>query len=623
MHTNTHQKILDLSPQAILALDEQLTIVYANRAAEEVLQTVSKGIPLNTLSLSDIGLTSIEASSVPSGANLPEHSLSFSFASLGDGDGYTVTVHSESSGLHKINDQMLHIAQGIAGGDLSARINTNILNAEATETAESFNNCLLLIEESTNELLDDILLLADCNFNADIKTTSNSPLGKFSGPLETTFSNLNEALSQTINFSEVIGHASTDIASDNRELSERTRQQSAELESTSASMEELSSTVVANSDNASRASELAKSTHSLVQQGQDYVEKMVDAMSSVKKSSSRIEGIISVINEIAFQTNILSLNAAIEAAQAGEHGRGFAVVATEVRNLAQRSADAAKEIKQLISESGDIVTGGQKVATSVQKQMVQIVISMDETNQLMSEISTATQEQSAGIGLANKAITNIDTINQQNTQLVERLAANTINMDQKVNFLIDTAHIFNLKDSSNGLSHPLHVEASTIAQKSAKDLGAALELAVQKRQITYEQLFSNEYQPIPNTEPPKVSSHFDTLTDAIFPPIQEAVLENNPFLVLAAATDINGYIPTHNLCFSKPLTGDPKVDLAGNRTKRIFSDRVGLNSGLNTNPCILQIYRRDTGELMFDVSSPIIVGGRHWGACRVGYKFDT
>jgi len=623
MHINTHQKILDSSPQAILALNNELTIVYANHAAEELLQTASKGAPLNTLTLGDIGLTSIEASSVPTSANLPEHSLFFSFASLGNEEGYTVAIHSESSELRKINEQMLHIAQGIAGGDLSTRLNTSTLNAEATETAESFNNCLLLIEESTNELLGDILLLADCNFNADIQTASNSPLGKFSGPLETTFSNLNEALSQTINFSEVIGHASTDIASDNRELSERTRQQSAELESTSASMEELSSTVVANSDNASRASELAKSTHSLVQQGQDYVEKMVDAMSSVKKSSNRIEGIISVINEIAFQTNILSLNAAIEAAQAGEHGRGFAVVATEVRNLAQRSADAAKEIKQLISESGEIVTGGQKVATSVQKQMVQIVISMDETNQLMSEISTATKEQSAGIGLANKAITNIDTINQQNTQLVERLAANTINMDQKVNFLIDTAHIFNLKDSSNGLSHPLHVKAATIAQKSAKDLSAALELAVQKRQITYEQLFSNEYQPIPNTEPPKVSSHFDTLTDAIFPPIQEAVLENNPFLVLAAATDINGYIPTHNLCFSKPLTGDPKVDLAGNRTKRIFSDRVGLNSGLNTNPCILQIYRRDTGELMFDVSSPIIVGGRHWGACRVGYKFDN
>jgi len=247
---------------------------------------------------------------------------------------------------------------------------------------------------------------------------------------------------------------------------------------------------------------------------------------------------------------------------------------------------------------------------------------MDETNQLMAEISTATKEQSAGIGLANKAISNIDTINQQNTQLVERLAVNTGNMDQKVNFLIDTAHIFNLRDSSNGFSHPLHIQAASIAQKAAKDLGAALETAVHKKQITYEQLFDYNYQPIPNTDPQKVSSQFDTLTDAIFPPIQEALLENNPFLVLAAAIDINGYIPTHNLCFSKPLTGDPKIDLAGNRTKRIFNDRVGLNCGINTSPCVLQIYRRDTGELMFDASSPIIIGGRHWGASRIGYKFD-
>jgi hypothetical protein len=346
-------------------------------------------------------------------------------------------------------------------------------------------------------------------------------------------------------------------------------------------------------------------------------------MKSVKKSSGRIEGIITVINEIAFQTNILSLNAAIEAAQAGAHGRGFAVVAAEVRNLAQRSADAAKEIKQLISESGEIVTGGQKVAANVQEQMVQIVTSMDETNDLMAEISTATREQSAGIALANNAITNIDTINQQNTELVERLAVNTSNMDQKVNFLIDTAHIFHLKDPANGLSHPLHTKAAAIAQQGAQELAAALELAVQKRQITYDELFDRQYDPIPNTNPPKVSSLFDQLTDAVFPPIQEAILDNNSFLVLAAGTDNNGYIPTHNLCFSKPLTGDEKVDLVGNRTKRIFDDRVGVISGSNTEPYVLQTYRRDTGELMFDVSSPIVVGGQHWGGFRVGYKFES
>jgi len=247
---------------------------------------------------------------------------------------------------------------------------------------------------------------------------------------------------------------------------------------------------------------------------------------------------------------------------------------------------------------------------------------MDETNALMSEISTATKEQSTGIAQANSAITNIDTINQQNTTLVERLASNTHNMDQKVNFLIDTANIFHLQDNSAGPSHPLHVKAAAIAQQGAQGLSAALELAVQKRQITYEQVFDRAYQPIPNTEPTKFSSQFDQLTDQIFPATQEAILDNNPFLLLAAATDNNGYIPTHNLRFTKPLTGDPKLDLVGNRTKRIFNDRVGLISGSNTKPYTLQIYRRDTGELMFDVSAPIIVGGRHWGAFRIGYNFE-
>jgi len=617
-----HQNILDACAHPVLAIDQDLIITYANAAATQTLQRLSNGAALNGLALAELGLASIELNRTPLIVEHPSQPLLFTFSATPNQAGYAVSVETHTGRSTGIKEQMVDVIQEIANGDLSSRFSTDTLSDEAAEVAGLFNDCLSSIEQSAKVLLKDVLLLADCNFRADISTVHNSPLGQFSGPLETTFSNLNEALSQTINFSEIIGSASAEIASDNQKLSQRTQQQSAELEATSSTMEELSSTVLANSDNASRASDLAKSTHSLVQTGQSYVGQMVDAMQSVKKSSGRIEGIIGVINEIAFQTNILSLNAAIEAAQAGEHGRGFAVVATEVRHLAQRSADAAKEIKQLISESGSIVEGGQKVAINVRDQMIQIVESMDETNALMSEISTATKEQSTGIAQANSAITNIDTINQQNTTLVERLASNTHNMDQKVNFLIDTANIFHLQDNSAGPSHPLHVKAAAIAQQGAQGLSAALELAVQKRQITYEQVFDRAYQPIPNTEPTKFSSQFDQLTDQIFPATQEAILDNNPFLLLAAATDNNGYIPTHNLRFTKPLTGDPKLDLVGNRTKRIFNDRVGLISGSNTKPYTLQIYRRDTGELMFDVSAPIIVGGRHWGAFRIGYNFE-
>ncbi|MBL4743206.1 MAG: tetratricopeptide repeat protein, partial [Cycloclasticus sp.] len=466
MSTAQYQLILDACPQAVLALDNSLAITYANPAAEQILQSISNGAALTSLTLSDLGLDSEQLETqIPSVFLLASHSLSFAFSPLDSEGGYSVSISTSDDDSDAITEQMIRVVQGISSGDLSTRFTTEDLNGDISELAELFNDCLSLIEHSANDLLKDVLLLSDCNFNSALKTTNKSPLGQFSGPLETAFSNLNEALAQTINFSETIGEASSHITKDNQELSERTRQQATELQTTSSSMEELSSTVLANADNASRASDLAKSTHSLVQQGQGYVNTMVDAMASVKKSSGRIEGIITVINEIAFQTNILSLNAAIEAAQAGEHGRGFAVVATEVRHLAQRSADAAKEIKNLISESGEIVAGGQEVATSVQEQMVEIVTSMDETNQLMADISTATKEQSTGIALANKAITNIDTINQQNTQLVERLAKNTSNMDQKVNFLIDTAHIFNLKDSTNGLSHPLHVKAAEIQEE--------------------------------------------------------------------------------------------------------------------------------------------------------------
>lgn len=617
-NTVSHEDILEGYPHGVFAVNNESQITYANTAAQNQLHVIFQGSLIGA-SLEDIGLPSVDTIQANMNHKHPEHSLNFNFTPMNNAANYIVAIEENSLDF---NAQLPTLIENLSKGRLSSRLSLEGLDQQSTESATLFNSYLDTLEQGMQGLLHDVQFLADCNFRSDIETSKNGIFGHFNGTLNTTFSNLNESLKQTVLFSKIIGDASTNIAKDNQELAIRTEQQSSELEATSASMEELSSTVKHNAENATRASDLAKSTHKLVGDGQTSVAKMVTAMESVKKSSKKIEGIIGVINEIAFQTNILSLNAAVEAARAGEHGRGFAVVAEEVRNLAQRSASAAKEIRTLISESGDIITSGQNLAINVQNQMVEIVESMDETNELMSEISTATKEQSTGIELANNAIGNIDSINQQNAGLVQRLNKNTANMDQKVNFLIDTANIFHLREETQGPSHPLHTQAIQIAKQGAVELSAVLEQAVQMGQATYEQIFSRDYQLIEGTEPPKHTTAFDSLTDQIFTGIQEQILEQNTFLVLAAATDNNGYIPTHNLCFSKPLTGDLKADLVGNRTKRIFSDRVGVISGSNTEEFILQTYRRDTGELMFDVSAPITAGGQYWGALRVGYKID-
>jgi methyl-accepting chemotaxis protein len=161
-----------------------------------------------------------------------------------------------------------------------------------------------------------------------------------------------------------------------------------------------------------------------------------------------------------------------------------------------------------------------------------------------------------------------------------------------------------------------------IARKAAEDIGRVLEEAVRSGQIGLEDLFDRNYVPIPYTRPQKYHTKFDALTDRLFPPIQEPILEANPEVVYAGAVDVNGYFPTHNKRYSQPLTGDEKVDFVNNRTKRIFDDPVGKKCGAHEQPFLLQTYRRDTGEIMHDLSVPIYVQGRHWGGFRLGYRTE-
>lgn len=271
------------------------------------------------------------------------------------------------------------------------------------------------------------------------------------GGVNTLLDKMSEVILQVREATGTIDTAANEISNGNNDLSSRTEQQASSLEETAASMEELAGTVKQNADNAKQASQLATAASEVAVRGGTVVGEVVTTMSAINESSKRIEDIISVIDGIAFQTNILALNAAVEAARAGEQGRGFAVVAAEVRHLAQRSASAAKEIKELIDDSVTKTARGSQQVEEAGKTIAEVVASVQRVTEIMSEIAAATVEQSSGIGQVNQAVISMDDVTQQNAALVEQAAAASESLVEQAQSLVHAVSIFKLtKQESTG-----------------------------------------------------------------------------------------------------------------------------------------------------------------------------
>ncbi|MEW9625500.1 methyl-accepting chemotaxis protein [Rhodanobacter geophilus] len=265
--------------------------------------------------------------------------------------------------------------------------------------------------------------IAEGRLGHDIKVKRDDELGRLLDAFRVMDERLSAIVGEVRQGSDAVSSAAQQIARGNDDLSQRTQEQASSLEETASSMEEMTSTVKQNAENASHANQLARGAREQAEHGGEVAGKAIAAMAEIDASSRKIGDIVGLIQEIAFQTNLLALNAAVEAARAGEQGRGFAVVASEVRNLAQRSAGAAKEIKGLIAESEEKVRGGSELVNQSGKALAEIVESVKKVTDIVAEIAAASQEQSAGIDQVNNAVMQMDEMTQQNAALVEEASA--------------------------------------------------------------------------------------------------------------------------------------------------------------------------------------------------------
>ncbi|MDX1559197.1 MAG: methyl-accepting chemotaxis protein [Marinobacter sp.] len=406
---------------------------------------------------------------------------------------------------------------------------------------------------------------------------------------------------------------------------------------------QITETVRESSEQATDAATMALQNKQTSTEGREALISAIDSVRAVhqqsgenlrliqelNEKSNKIQGVTTTIQGIAEQTNLLALNAAIEAARAGDQGRGFAVVADEVRQLAGRTAQATGEVAETLEEIRSdttlIVSRIEDLARSIEEGLTSVE-SVGERLEQISSQSDRVQQQVARIA-------EIDQNNEQSLaqvfSAIETVRDQISESDTSVSSLAEqAATLMELAEKANA-SFALNSEASyhrpffDQARAGADQIGQMFEQAIRDGKLSESALFDKTRTPIPNTHPPKYSSSFDKFTDQYLPNIQEQVKNAHEAIVFAIAAAPDGYVPTHNRDFAHAPTGDPKVDLVKSRSKRLFNDRTGIRCGTHTENMLLQTYRRDTGEIMHDLSVPIYVNGKHWGGFRLGYRPDN
>ena len=482
---------LKLCQANVMLADENLNIVYMNntvtdmlRGNEQKLKQALPGFSVDTLigknvdsfhknpshqrellsSLKDVYNTNIEV-----------NGLTFGLIASPwlDGEGKrlgTLVEWEDRTAELTIEKEIDSMVDAASAGDFSKQVELEGKSGFFLKLGRGLNDLVSTVEVALNDILRMLGAMSRGDLSERITRDYEGSFGQLKNDANTTADKLTDIITKIRNSSGAISAAANEIAQGNADLSQRTEEQASSLEETASSMEEMTSTVKQSSENAQQANSLAQEAQIKAQQGGEVVSNAVDAMSAINASSKKIADIIGVIDEIAFQTNLLALNAAVEAARAGEQGRGFAVVAGEVRNLAQRSAAAAKEIKDLIRDSVEKVEDGAQLVNESGQTLSEIVSSVEEVTSMIREIAEAAREQTAGIEQVNTAITQMDEMTQQNAALVEQASAageamadQAKNMNTVVEFFSFSGSSVNASEKQERYQRTAYENASPVA----------------------------------------------------------------------------------------------------------------------------------------------------------------
>jgi methyl-accepting chemotaxis protein len=340
------------------------------------------------------------------------------------------------------------IVQSAAGGDFSKRVALEGKTGMILNVGTLINSLCDTLGQAVSDLARMLKALADGNLTQRITADYEGEFGELKENANAAAGRMSETIAEIKRAANEVTSASAEISTSTTDLSQRTEEQAASLEETSASMEEIAATVKKNAENAQQANESTAKAREVADRGGDVVAKAVAAMAQIEASSGKISDIIGVIDEIARQTNLLALNAAVEAARAGDAGRGFAVVASEVRTLAQRSSQAAKDIKDLITNSSGKVQEGVELVNKAGASLGEIVGAIKEVAGLVSDIAGASLEQSSGVDQVNKALSQMDEATQQNSALVEENAATAKALETQAKAMDERVGFFRVDDRS-------------------------------------------------------------------------------------------------------------------------------------------------------------------------------
>ena len=459
---------LDVGSNCVTLVDDQGLVIYANaamlemlRVAEVDLRAVVPEFQANLLDAGNFAVARLHQELGVERLRQLEHPwrteveigrrvFALVITPVIDASGQrlsTVIEWLDRTGEIAIEREVAAIVEAAANGNFSLRVALADKRGFFLQLSTAINHMLETNSQALQAVGEMLARLAEGDLTEKIETAYQGDLERVRNDANGTIDHLREIVISIKQASDAINTAALEIAQGNQDLSARPEHQASSLEETASSMEQLTSTVLQNASTAQRAHSLAEDARNVAEVGGEVVGQVVATMSAIQQSSNRIADIIGVIDGIAFQTNILALNAAVEAARAGEQGRGFAVVASEVRNLAQRSAAAAKEIKGLIDDSVSKVAAGNKLVEQAGGTMQNVVSSVQTLARLMADISHASREQSSGIEQVGQAITQMDEVTQQNAALVEEAAAAAESLQEQAESLVRLVSVFRLANT--------------------------------------------------------------------------------------------------------------------------------------------------------------------------------